>query len=1432
MVKEPKLVKVGGRFFRTSGETPQQDKLVKEQLKKSQTQERNKQLDEETKKIQQELNKKNFSNINELNNTIKTLPLEIQKRLKNYSRNKQVQAQNLVNKQVVDSINRVTSRKRSVKKADNPAKKNKAKAKLEQARFLESELKQLAKEVKTNNLINIEQRITEIKRASRKVEKQSKLQSFNLERAKREAEQKNKVGFKITTQTGKTQQLSKQDVKKIDKLIQQNKSIKRIRGAVSGVGSTFEALTQSRINALRKINNPLEREKQLRETLLGGRVTKKGEVLGVFGTSREQRIIRTQLSKKNLTLKNISEIKNISNKALNKETMTPSEIKKLNGSYLYKNKQLKNEKKKLVVAIASAPVNYGKNLVIRRQRGERNPLGSDILNFSKGVYSVIFQPFVDVAAAGVRYGQRIVIETQKGNFPVDDDLKKVTRTILKGAKTTAQISQKAIRFAKDNPIKSAVIVGLYTGTLVDTTGKKIKKLTVTQYKKNPSFFLGQVFGAVTPTTVLLKGVQGSAKLTKTSLKKLDATLFSETRLTSVSKQIKELRAKKFLTRDDKLLLRNLEKQVLIDSELRFLTSATAKEFKNIPKDIVDQAQKNSKRLEPKKSKITPKEKNKISNKAKKLRELKAQAQDLIKLGALVKSPQLKGIEFQKRNLRNKLKSLKSKKKKTNKIKKEIESVQLQLKKLSEPKIKTKVTQKELSSVKSLKKESDKLVKKQKDIQEKLTPLSSKKNRERVKIRAENIQKKLKQSNSKLIPILQKLESKTLGVNEKKKLLDQVNKIKKDITLFGQELELVFDLTKLSRKLEKVDSDFLKFVGLPKKQLQQSFNNNFISSLNIYKRIVVSKKKLNLTEVRAIRQKIKNILKSGALVKKAKKKTKKIQITSQKILVGTKTRKVPQKLQSAFKKSNKTPKQQLDELKKIYTKEIKSTKKLSRTSKQKINTILSDTSKRKKFAKTIKSREGELAELKRNLQFAQGVIFDQQISKTLRVRALNDIGRLNNQITRAQKELVKLKKTISKPTTKLSQSQIAGRVATRKDKNFRKIKITSSSVKDRSVTVKSRIAGVEIELFLSIPKTNQRLLSSKKARVGSLKSVIPTVKIKTRRITKSADIEVEKAVKRGLTSAIRKNFNFRKQYNDLRSIKQLKRDLKNFLPKATPATKKKLNTNIRALTKAEVTSSNALKAMVSQSLRGALFVGTKGSVKVALKPQVSLKKILKIGLTPQLKSELVKDVLKKSGDIEVTKGTKKPKVPKSPKVFKRVRIAKTPKVPKGGKLIKVPKIPKITKLPPKKIKTFMVDINNIPAGKRLAYDAFYLRGGRVRRISIGLPERSASNKAFELIDRTLARSVELVPVGYTARKDVKLSDRAKKFRRRKNTKLKTLQLVEKSKFAIDTRGEKKGLKLKSSSKPKKANKKSKKVKVSTKTKKSSKNKPKVAKKRKK
>ena len=318
MVKEPKLVKVGGRFFRTSGETPQQDKLVKEQLKKSQTQERNKQLDEETKKIQQELNKKNFSNINELNNTIKTLPLEIQKRLKNYSRNKQVQAQNLVNKQVVDSINRVTSRKRSLKKADNPAKKNKTKAKLEQARFLESELKQLAKEVKTNNLINIEQRITEIKRASRKVEKQSKLQSFNLERAKREAEQKNKVGFKITTQTGKTQQLSKQDVKKIDKLIQQNKSIKRIRGAVSGVGSTFEALTQSRINALRKINNPLEREKQLRETLLGGRVTKKGEVLGVFGTSREQRIIRTQLSKKNLTLKNISEIKNISNKALNK----------------------------------------------------------------------------------------------------------------------------------------------------------------------------------------------------------------------------------------------------------------------------------------------------------------------------------------------------------------------------------------------------------------------------------------------------------------------------------------------------------------------------------------------------------------------------------------------------------------------------------------------------------------------------------------------------------------------------------------------------------------------------------------------------------------------------------------------------------------------------------------------------------------------------------------------------------------------------------------------------------------------------------------------------------------------------------------------------------------------------------------------------------
>ena len=89
----------------------------------------------------------------------------------------------------------------------------------------------------------------------------------------------------------------------------------------------------------------------------------------------------------------------------------------------------------------------------------------------------------------------------------------------------------------------------------------------------------------------------------------------------------------------------------------------------------------------------------------------------------------------------------------------------------------------------------------------------------------------------------------------------------------------------------------------------------------------------------------------------------------------------------------------------------------------------------------------------------------------------------------------------------------------------------------------------------------------------------------------------------------------------------------------------------------------------------------------------------------------------------------------------------------------------------------------------------------KKLNLGLPLNKAIAKGFGAIDSTTQRSGELFIQGVTKIKDTtKQTKLLSKFGVKKGKK--TLSFVEKSKFALDRKGEKKGLSLSRALKPKK------------------------------
>lgn len=179
----------------------------------------------------------------------------------------------------------------------------------------------------------------------------------------------------------------------------------------------------------------------------------------------------------------------------------------------------------------------------------------------------------------------------------------------------------------------------------------------------------------------------------------------------------------------------------------------------------------------------------------------------------------------------------------------------------------------------------------------------------------------------------------------------------------------------------------------------------------------------------------------------------------------------------------------------------------------------------------------------------------------------------------------------------------------------------------------------------------------------------------------------------------------------------------------------------------------------------------------------LKKIIpiKVPAVKKIPKQIVKQVPKQK--VKVITKTKAKQVLK-----KKIPVKKIVKVSRPKVVVrKIIKPKKVIRLP----KIGLTFNTKLKKGTRLGFDVFFRSKGKVRRLNVKLPMGQALNKLSKLIDNTTSRSAEIRIVGTTKVKDVKLSKNIKKKFRLRKTK-KVLKLVEKRKFGIDTRGEKRGL----------------------------------------
>lgn len=403
---------------------------------------------------------------------------------------------------------------------------------------------------------------------------------------------------------------------------------------------------------------------------------------------------------------------------------------------------------------------------------------------------------------------------------------------------------------------------------------------------------------------------------------------------------------------------------------------------------------------------------------------------------------------------------------------------------------------------------------------------------------------------------------------------------------------------------------------------------------------------------------------------------------------------------------------------------------------------------------------------------------------------------------------KSKKTISSTTRKTKQSVNSYRREINKSR-----KAYSNNVKQQAQSLNKQKQTVS---------RNQKAISEWRSRMTKARKSVAaakTTKLKSSAI--KAMNKLRNVGKRLFTRLKQSQIRFNKALNAvLRKLKVLRKQLIKDLNKLRVRLIKGIKKSVSDLKKvrAGIISLKALEAnLIKVGLIG------RALIPASLIAQ-TLRDISAVDLDVETIQQPLRDIPQVT-DLDIKpikviddKDFKLPKVPKAPPA---PRITPPPKITKPVP----PKPPVKPRAPPKPVPRqprkvplpkFRFGLRPLQPGERYSYTLRFRERGKLKEIKTNLPKNRALAKLAETVDITTVRSMEAVITGITKLKDSEPSKLLRKFKSKKSKTGKVLALVEKSKHAIDTKGEKKGLSASRVLKSKLAPKKKKKVSKSRKT----------------
>lgn len=1136
----------------------------------------------------------------------------------------------------------------------------------------------------------------------------------------------------------------------------------------------------------------IEKEQEAIRKITGRVVTRTGEQVGVFGKTRKERQDAAKtfrvVEAKSKALLNKGEAQRL-NAVITR--LGTGQLPSLSGLRL----------------LSKASNLSAKELTIRQTRAllaTPKDIGLGVFEVGKEIVTL---PGKAITGA-INLGKSLARQANKQGRPV---LNVVNERLVNVQKAGENIQDFIIK----NPETAFALASAFS----KKTAKGIEK----DLLRNPVKATSKLVTEVLSPVALTKGL----RLTKALTAKVNLNVFSPSKIKSLTNQIAQLKGIKAKTRGQIEDIRILEQQLKVDQELKFLTG---------PSDDIAKLPKNQQEVlkEARKGIATKQNRAIRDGKAPKTGEAKANVL-VNKQKALTEKQKRKKFRKEKAKGVTPLRPETQAKKigelfRDTKVK---EINQRSKVKITEPEVK--VFSKADRSVKNLEARL-------KDLNEKLAQPITEGAKKRIGAEVKRNTDLLKKAQSQLEAIkLQVVNAPTVAA--KKKLIQAADSINKVLRRIAIQDRLSLNILKLERKLGISEEAFKNINKLTTVQTQKLITDKSFFTRGLAEAVSLRNqffKSAGFTESQLIglNNKIMKLLGKGRTVKVPLKKQQKIRV-SKDLLTTFETRKIPQNLEKVIKKRDlkglsidDIRAKEIADLKKFRNEEIVQGKKRTDISKQELKDILINPSFKDKVVKKINELQKDINTLKASVSFLDGTAKDLGITKSVRVAALNEQGRIRNLIPKLQGQIKGLQARLKVTRKPVSQIQTAERqrlFASRVDKS-KKVSIKTRPIKPDTNTFKVSLGeGIELEFEIKsifAPGVKASLRKSKRASTSILQKIQkPSVKVRFRRKTSIEQIKPE-SFDRRVRAAFIKNPFVKRQTNKIALVKNQQQQLENikdvFGKQLKPSTKNKINTTLKDLNKIENSLQNSMRNALANVLGQTVDSFIKSTLKITPKVEVGLKKGL-VQARKLLPAQQLKQVVQQvNSDIVAFEKVKvpvdKPRVPTTKRVSKVTKLPTPPKpLTLQQKLLKAKKKP-VTKEPPgKKPPTppLTLDFDTpLPRGTRLKFDAKFRERRNasipfnrktnpviVKTRKLGLPMNAAMNKIFGGVDRSTQASAQLVISGITKAKDMKASKRLRaKFgiSKTKNA----LRFVEKNKNRIDTQGEKRGLALSRALAPKK------------------------------